>query len=515
MSRSPWIDEISGKTSGPMPQQLRCQVCVVGAGISGLSVAVNLARRGRDVVVLDAASHTGAGNTGFTTAHLASALDDRFSRLEKLHGAEATQLAAQSHAAAIDWIERLVTEEGIDCDFARLDGYLFAPDAAGHQLLEEELPAASRAGLGVEMVAELPILGLAPGPALRFARQGQLDPGKYLRGLARVARQAGVRIHCGVRVVSVTGGEPARVETADGGVVEADHVVVATSSPINNRFSLHTKQAAYRTYAVGFAVPRGELPRVLLWDTEDPYHYVRIASLDEEEDLLIVGGEDHKTGQNSQPELCWDRLAAWTRARFPRVRDERFRWSGQVLEPADGLAFIGRNPHDEPNVYVVSGDSGHGMTHGTLAGLLLPDLIEGLASPWEKVYDPKRVRGLSDMARENLNTMAAYTDWLAPSHASVEHIPPGQGAVVRRGLRRLAVHRDLEGHLHVMDAACPHLGAVLQWNPAEQSWDCPAHGSRFDACGGCIHGPAISDMKPREEKRAPGERGSDVERGQR
>ena len=216
-------------------------------------------------------------------------------------------------------------------------------------------------------------------------------------------------------------------------------------------------------------------------------------------DLLIVGGEDHKTGQAIDQADRYARLETWTRERFPMAQEVRFRWSGQVMETIDGLAFIGRNPLDEPNVFVATGDSGMGMTHGTIAGILLTDLILGRENPWAALYDPSRksLGALGTFAKENLNVAKQYGDWLTGGDVeSVEEIPTGKGAVIRRGMTKVAVYRDDRGTLHERTAVCPHLGCIVNWNDAENTWDCPCHGSRFDRMGVVINGPANSDLGP-------------------
>jgi len=274
-------------------------------------------------------------------------------------------------------------------------------------------------------------------------------------------------------------------------------VVVATNVPINDRVTIHTKQAPYMSYVIAARVPPGTVPPVLSWDTGDPYHYLRLHG-----DLLIVGGEDHKTGQAIDMAERHQRLEAWARERFPQMGPVEFVWSGQVMETQDYLAFIGRNPADHENIYIVTGDSGMGITHGTIAGMLLSDLILGRTNPWARLYDPARVTlaSAADFARENSNVALQYTDWLTGGDvSSVDEIRPGSGAIVRKGLEKIAVYRDPQGQLHERNAACPHLGCVVHWNRGETTWDCPCHGSRFDCYGKVINGPANRDLAPAEK----------------
>jgi nitrite reductase/ring-hydroxylating ferredoxin subunit len=271
--------------------------------------------------------------------------------------------------------------------------------------------------------------------------------------------------------------------------------VVATNSPINDRVVIHTKQAPYRTYAIASLVPSGSIPDALFWDTLDDYHYVRLQPGAEEGfDWLIVGGEDHKTGQEVDADARFGRLEEWARERFPSVRGITHRWSGQVMEPVDLAAFIGRN-HGNTNVYVATGDSGEGITHSVVAGMLLRDLILGRENPWAELYDPKRVslRAAGQFIREGLGVAANLTEYVrAGDVASVDELQPGQAAVIRQGAGRIAAYRDENGHLHVRSATCTHAGCVVHWNAFERCWDCPCHGSQFAIDGTPLNGPATT-----------------------
>lgn len=491
-------------TTAPLPQfspleeNVQVEVCIVGAGIAGMTTAYVLARAGKRVALLDDGPVAG-GITQMTTAHITNMLDDRYYELEKLHGREGARLAADSHTAAIDRIETIVRQERIDCDFTRLDGYLFLAEADTRETLERELEAAHRAGLrAVELIERAPFTSFDTGPCLRFPGQGQFHPLKYLARLAGAILHEGGRIFTGTHADEIEGGVPALVH-AGRHVVTADAVVVATNVPVNDRVAIHTKQAPYMTYVIGARIPRGSVPQVLSWDTGDPYHYIRT-----HDDFLIVGGEDHKTGQASDSPQRYARLEAWARARFPMMDAVELAWGGQVMETQDYLAFIGRNPMDHENIYVVTGDSGMGITHGTIAGMLLSDLILGRTNPWESLYDPSRVtlRAAGDFARENSNMALQYADWLTGGDVeSADEIPAGSGAIVRRGLEKLAVYRDEQGRLHERHAKCPHLGCIVHWNSAETTWDCPCHGSRFDRYGKVINGPANRDLAPAERSR--------------
>jgi glycine/D-amino acid oxidase-like deaminating enzyme/nitrite reductase/ring-hydroxylating ferredoxin subunit len=492
----------------PLRENLTVDVAIVGAGIAGLSIAYTLTRAGLIVAVIDDGL-IGRGMTGRTTAHLVNALDDRYYDLEKYFGQDGAMMAAQSHSAAIDRIEQIVREERIECDFERLDGYLFEPPNQSLKNLEKEFDACQRCGLPVEWVKRAPIEDFDTHRAIRFPRQGQFHPLRYLRGLARAILERGGRIFTGSKVVEAEGGEQAFVKTGDGLNVAAKSIVVATNSPINDRYVIHTKQAPYTTYVVALRAKRHAITPALYWDTAEragmesgigpgPYHYVRLAdSGRNDEEILIVGGEDHKSGQADDAEVRFQRLENWARTRWPQAKEIVFHWSGQVMEPVDSLGYIGRNPADKDNVYVVTGDSGNGMTHGTIAGMLIPELILRGHHAWEKLYDPSRItpRTAPDFAKENVNVAVQYMDYFGRGDVkSPDDLKPGEGAVFRRGLEKLAIYRDDNGDVHEFSAICPHLKCIVHWDRTEKSWDCPCHGSRFDAQGHVINGPSIADL---------------------
>jgi glycine/D-amino acid oxidase-like deaminating enzyme/nitrite reductase/ring-hydroxylating ferredoxin subunit len=507
-----WKQDVNRPEYPPISNSAHADVCVVGAGIAGLTTAYLLAKEGKSVIVLDEGP-IGAGQTERTSAHLGSAIDDRFSEIERLHGLDGSKTAYQSHAAAIDLIEAIARDERIDCEFARLDGLLFTGRESSEKDLDKELDAARRAGFaGVEKLDSFEIAGRAQGPCLRFPNQGRFQPLKYLYGLAAAATKLGVKIYTGCRVKDVQGtdektGEPAKAQIDDGPTtVTASAIVVATNTPapINDWMGIYLKQSSYRTYLIAAKVARQTFPDILWWDDEDPYHYVRLAGAPGgggDHDVLLIGGADHKVGQFPVNGAPFGELEVWARKQFPTIGEIVGRWSGQVQEPDDYVAFIGVAPTAKPNVYVVTGDSGMGLTHGTLGARLITDLIHGRDNPWTSLYNPNRKTLTADFASENANTVKQYADWVTRGDVkSTDEIPKGEGALMREGLKKVAVYRDEAGQVHKCSAVCTHLGCIVQWNSVEQSWDCPCHGSRFDPRGRVVMGPAIDDLKQLDER---------------
>lgn len=502
---SVWMDTTEMPQFGPLTQDLRVNVCVVGAGIAGLTTAYLLARAGRAVVLIDDGP-IGGGETSRTTAHLTAALDDRYYSIEKMHGEEGARIAAESHMSAIHRIETIASMEDIECDFQRVEGYLFLGGKDTRKDLERELEATHRAGIAdTQLVDRIPFSFWDSGPALRFPRQATFHPLKYLKGLTRAILRDGGKIYTGVHAEKIVDGVPARVTTENGRVISADHVVVCTNTPVNDWLIIHSKQAAYRTYVIGARIPKGSVPNGLYWDTPDPYHYIRLQPGEDKSgseldyDVLIVGGEDHKTGQAEDTDQRFASLEQWARERFPMIERVDYRWSGQIIEPVDYMAYIGKNPGGDEHIWIATGDSGNGMTHGTIAGIILNELVQGRKHQWARLYDPARVRlrAAPEYVRENANVAEQYKDYFTGGEASeVAAIKTGEGAVIGRGKGKIAVYRDDAGGIHQRSAICTHLYCIVRWNDTEKTWDCPCHGSRFDPYGKVVNGPAITELSP-------------------
>jgi glycine/D-amino acid oxidase-like deaminating enzyme/nitrite reductase/ring-hydroxylating ferredoxin subunit len=496
-NHSIWMKVNPHFTIHELKEDKECEVCIIGAGIAGLTTAYLLSKMGKKVIVLEK-FEPASGESSRTTAHFVNVLDDRFYNLNRYHGLKKSALALQSHTDAISKVEQIVIQENIDCDFKRVDGYLFKGNDRPEDEIKKEFEAMQKAGLPLISLEEnAPIKSFATGECIKVKFQAKLHPLKYLAGLAQAIEKYGGIIYSNADVTEIEDSEPLpHAKTSTGIKVKAKAIVVATNTPVNNMFEIHTRQNAYRTYVMSMSVPADILEDALYWDTADPYHYIRIDSAEgnEDEKILTIGGEDHKTGQNNDTQECFTRLEKWIRDRFP-VREVLYQWSGQVMEPNDGLAFIGRNTLDK-HIYIITGDSGNGMTHGTLGGILITDLITGKENPWEKVYTPRRLSLLAagQSLKELANMVLQYADWLTPGD-ELDDLQEDEGMVIRRGIKKYAVYKNSEHDIIAFDATCTHLGCVVNWNTTEKTWDCPCHGSRFSKSGEVINGPALTALK--------------------
>jgi len=497
-----WINSVEPLSFSKLSLDREVDVVIIGGGIAGVTIAYCLTKAGKNIALVED-GFIGSGETGRTTAHLVTALDDRYYDIERMFGKEKTRLVAQSHADAIDFIEDTVKKLNIDCDFKRLDGYLFLHPSDEVSTLQKEADAAASAGIDVNLIDEVPgIKNIYQG--IRFSNQAEFHPLKYIKALCEYIEKNGGSIYTSTHAKEIN---EKGIVTDEGYKIKADHIVVATNTPVNNKYAMHLKQYAYRTYVIASKIKKGILPDALWWDTGDysvnssipPYHYVRKQKLNDEHDLLIVGGEDHATGLSEIEKISEEEryavLEKWMKEYFPDAGKPIYKWSGQVMEPMDSLAYIGRNPFDKDNIYIVTGDSGNGMTHGTIAGGLITDLITCKENKLEKIYDPSRIKIFTAgkvFLKEFVGGLINYMK-LQPKHPDRKHIndlKKNEGDILEADGKKYGAYRDKDDNIHFVSAECTHLQCIIKWNNDEKTWDCPCHGSRFSYDGKVMNGPA-------------------------
>jgi glycine/D-amino acid oxidase-like deaminating enzyme/nitrite reductase/ring-hydroxylating ferredoxin subunit len=490
--RTLWWDTVEMPHYPTLDGDVRADVAIVGAGITGLTAARLLVREGQRVALLEQ-GRVGCGTTGGTSAHVTQVPDTRYRKLLSKLNRDDVRTVVDSSRAALELIASLVEEDGIDCDFARIPAYLYTESPDEIPQLEEEIAAAHEAGMPATLVREIP-LPFPVAAAVRFEDQARFHPLSYLAALAREVARGGGWIYEGTRVVEVDAGEPCRVRTEHGSVM-ANTVLFATHTPAG--FSLlHAELEPYRSYVVAARLRGSPPPDGLYFDTADPYNYTR-----RQGELLIVGGRDHKTGEDRKPEESYRELEEYVRRRW-NVESIDYRWSAQFYEPPDGLPMIGRAMTSK-HVYVATGYSGVGLVFGTLGGMLLTDFALGRDNPWAEVYRPARIKPLAagpQIVRLGLETAASLVrDRVnVPKIQDLSEVPPGEGRVVEIEGERVAVYRDESGAVQAVSPVCTHAFCIVHWNPAERTWDCPCHGSRFGVDGGVLEGPAVKGLEPVE-----------------
>jgi glycine/D-amino acid oxidase-like deaminating enzyme/nitrite reductase/ring-hydroxylating ferredoxin subunit len=496
---SPYWKESSPRPSFPtLDRDAHADVVIVGGGMSGLMTAYLLVTAGKSVIVLER-NRIAQADTGHTSAHLAMVTDTRLGELVKRLGGPHAQAVCDAGLAAISQIDEIAREHEIDCNFAWVDGYLHAPQGVHDEKcvreFRDEAQLASEMGFDAEFVANTP---LVDGPGIRFEGQARIHPGKFLAGLAEVICASGGQIH-EESAAEKFGTNPLSVK-ANGHTVTCDDIVLATHNPlVGNRALLaatlfQTELALYTSYVIAGHVEKGLVPDALWWDTNTPYQFLRLDPR-RDHDVVIFGGEDHKTGQVSDTNACYARLEKAAHARVPGLTITH-RWSGQVIETPDGLPFIGKSADHQ---YLSTGFCGNGLTFGTVGAMIATDAILGRTNPWSELFAPGRaalLRGLWDYVKEN----ADYPYYLIRGRfagaegRSLRSVARGHGKVIERNGHKIAAYRNESGATTLRSAICTHMGCVVAWNTAERTWDCPCHGSRFTPHGEVISGPAESPL---------------------
>jgi glycine/D-amino acid oxidase-like deaminating enzyme len=471
----------------PLDGDREADVIVIGAGIAGLTAAVELVRAGKDVVVLEARS-VGAGTSGRTTAKASALQGCRYRVLAELHGPEVARRYARSQIDGLAWMaERAAPVEA--AQFRRRAAVTYATTADGRSTIEEEVAAAAAAGQPVERDdADLPFPITA---AIRLADQAQLDPGPYLAALAaEIDRAPNGVVHEGTRATGVRGHRTLHVPT-DRGMVRARHVVVATLLPIIDRGLFFARAEPKSSYLVALRVD-GPIPQDMCLSTDEPTRSLRTA-VHLGDEVLLVGGAGHHTGRGKPTTPRYQELVDWAADHFP-VTDVLARWSAHDYVPVDHLPWVGSASIASPNAFVATGFEKWGMTMGTAAGIALAERIAGrddVSGDWAGIFDPKRVapRGLASAVRLNAQVAGRLaSDWARPDAPPA---PDGTGRRARAGVAPVG-EPDADGPR--VSVVCTHLGGVCEWNDGDRTWDCPLHGSRFEADGTVLAGPATRPL---------------------
>lgn len=483
-----------------LASDLNVHVAIVGGGITGLTAAYLLKRAGITVALIER-ERCATIDTGHTTAHLTSVTDLGLHTMRERFGDTTARAVWDAGGAAIDQIVTTIRAEDIECDFRWVPGYLHVPfraaDAAKHrETIEREAVAARELGIRAEWVERTPNFET---PGLRFAHQAEFHPLKYLTALAAQIPGDGSHIfeHTASDEIEA---EPLAVKVGEHRI-RCRHVILATHNPLTGKAGtmksmlFQTKLALYTSYALGAKLPAGTIPEACFWDTADPYGYLRVERRGNY-DYAIYGGEDHKTGQADATIDRYARLEEAFRAFAPDVRVDH-RWSGQVITTDDGLPFIGEFVDRQ---FIATGYAGNGMTFGTLGGMMAADHVLHRKNPWTELLDPKRTKvlgGTWNYLRENKDyPYFLLRDWLGGTEGdSLDAVGRNQGKVLSLAGRKVAAHRDADGKLSLCSPVCTHLQCIVDWNDAEQTWDCPCHGSRFKPTGEVISGPAESPLE--------------------
>jgi len=490
-----WLqDDPAGRAFGELGEDVVADVAVIGGGIVGLTTALLLQEQGSDVVLLEA-DRLGQGVSGHTTAKVSSQHGAIYSQLRSRFGEDAARTYGRANQLALDWIARRVERDGIDCDFRRRPSYVYAASESDRSTVEREVDAAAGAGLPARLVEEVPLPFAVEG-AVRFDDQAEFHIRRYLAALTEALTSAGGRIFEGSRAVQV-GTEHGCLVKTPGGRVTADRAVVATHYPFLDRALAFARVHPERSYAILCRISQSP-PEGMFLSAGSPTRSIRAVPADGEE-LLLVGGEGHRTGTGGDTEERYERLEAFAREHWD-VRSVEFRWSAQDNTTLDGLPYVGALTPYSDRVLMATGFAKWGMTGGTAAAMILSDELLGRQNPWASLFDPNRLTLRASayrLVRENAEAgIRFFGDRLTkPGRRPIDDLGPGEGDIVRHEGEKVAAYRDEQGQLIAVSPTCTHLGCQVNWNRAERSWDCPCHGSRFAPDGHVLQGPAVHRLE--------------------
>jgi glycine/D-amino acid oxidase-like deaminating enzyme/nitrite reductase/ring-hydroxylating ferredoxin subunit len=495
-----WEDITRRSTSYPMLEHdIEVDVAIVGAGITGITAAMQLIAAGKKVAILES-GRVGSGTTGFSTGNLYVAIQPYFHTIENKFGLDTVKAVAQSRKLAIDLIEKVIQDRGIQCSFHRRPWYLYSINNENDTLVDKEIKTLHKADMQIDRVDAVP----APFKITRAARmdnQARFNPLQYVVALADDLRRQGCQIFENTTVENIEEKDVCTLSTPQA-KVRAQQVFVATHVPKG----IHHTQfltAPYRSYVVAARLQNTAYPNANLWDTSKPHHATSThSSTSEELDLLMVADSHHKTGQADDHREQYDKIETYLRQHYS-VDSIVYRWSAQHYQAADGLPYIGRTSWCSKHVYIATGYFADGLVYGTTAGVLVAEQILDQRSHWEKLYNPQRLKpfaSATSFLKESINVFFEYLkDY--PGHVDardLSDIAKGEGKIISIDGEKCGAYRDDQNQLHIVSAVCTHMRGIVKWNNAEKSWDCPCHGSRFTVDGKVIEGPAILDLERKQ-----------------
>jgi glycine/D-amino acid oxidase-like deaminating enzyme/nitrite reductase/ring-hydroxylating ferredoxin subunit len=491
---STWQEAISDSflTADIIPEKI-FDTLVVGGGITGVTAALLLQNGGRQTIIAEAHG-PGFGTTGGTSAHINTFADTTYPEAESAFGEEGAHLFANAIAEGFRLIKTNIDTYHIDCDYEDKAGFLYAENEDEVKQLDEIYKGALKAGVAVSYTKEVP----TPVPfkkALVWDGQAQFHPLKYLQGLQKAYLEAGGVILGNTRITGVETTDGIHAAKSSTGTIRAKALIYATHMPPNiNLFNFEC--APYRSYVMAVKLKSGTYPDALIYDSQEPYHYMRSHTIDGQQ-LLIVGGLDHKTG-HEDPEKAFADLEKYIREYY-HVSSVKYRWSSQYYVPVDGLPYIGRMPLVADGIYCATGYNGNGMMLGSVAGKILSDLVRKRPSPYEKLFDPCRIKpidGFSEFVKENTDVAYHFVADRINVHEtdSLKRLRPNTGKVVEVNGEKIAAYRDEAGVIHALSPVCTHAACIVNWNGEEKSWDCPCHGARYDIHGNVLTGPATKNL---------------------
>lgn len=495
--------EITTKSSTypALSKDLDIDVAIIGAGITGITAALQLIKAGKRVAVFEA-DKVGGVTTGFSTGNLYIAVQPYYQHIISKFNVAAAKQIAKSREFAIHYIEKNIKEKNIKCHFHRRPWFAYTNDESRISILEKEVEAIKSLGFDINFTNTLP-LAFKFKKAARMENQARLNPLQYVVSLADYLKQQGCLIFENTRIEDIEEkNDSCYLTTNHGKKITAKKIVMATHTPIGvNATQLFT--APYRSYVVSVRLKNNEYPEGHFWDLDFPHHATCTHAVSgDHPELLMVAGSHHKVGQGKITDSHYQELEKFLRDHFP-VEKIAYQWSAQHYQTADDVPYIGLVSRFAKHTYMGTGYFADGLVYGTIAGIIMSDLILEKENEWAQIYNSNRLKLLASaafLAKENSNYLLQYyKDFPKKNFTHFSEIKPGNAKVVEIDREKWGIYRDENNKLHMVSAVCTHMKCLVNWNHVEKSWDCPCHGSRFTIDGEVIEGPAKINLKRREK----------------
>lgn len=491
-----WIDSFPNiiEHSTELTENINADVCIVGGGITGISTAYELVKSGLKVVILekDLLSQKASGNT---TAKITSSHGLFYSYLAKSFSIDFARKYLFANQNAIDKIERIINTENIDCDFERKDSYIFTSEQQDIQKIEDEVSTVNLLGFPAEFVSTPPLPFKTVG-ALKFSNQAQFHPRKYISGLCNYILNHSGKIFENSKVINIKRTNSNYIISTPKASVSSKYLVIASRYPIVKFPGFYfLKMYQQASYLIGIETKSPNLDGMFL-STSSPALSLRTVK-DTNKQLVLIGGSEHKVGIKNDFSNAYKELEKFAKQIYPDAK-VLYRFGTQDCVSLDKLPYIGVLSNLMPKAYVATGFKKWGMTSSAVASDIIRDKILGHKNKYENIFSSTRFNPLKNrcefgnMLKET--TFSLALNRLNLPKASIEDVACGEGKIVRVGMKKVGVYKDMNGKTFCVKPYCTHLGCELSWNNLEKTWDCPCHGSRFSYTGEPLYDPAIKGL---------------------
>jgi len=488
-----WILSSEGRNYKKLTKDLETECLIVGGGIPGITTAYLLSKKGVKVTVVDA-DKIGSGCSGRNTGKVTCQHSIVYSKIKKEYGLEKAKSYYEANNKALKLMESIIKEHNIDCNFEKISAYIFTESDNYIKDIEDEFSVCKEIGIDCEYHTSLP-LPLDIKAAISFNNQGQFNPKKYIDAIAELVIKQGGEIYENTTIKDVDKREKNKITTEDGNYIYTSKLVISSHHPFYDGMSFYfARLEPERSHIIALTKTK-DFPKGMFINVEEPSRTLRSYEGDGE-NLVLIGGEKHRVGKGKNDRNYYDILEAYAKEKFGE-EEVKYRWSAQDCLSTDHIPYIGYINKEFDNMYVATGFSKWGMTNGTVAGMIISNLIINGEDEFQETFTPSRSKSYlsKEFLKQNINVVVEYIGGMLRQGNREVEVEKGEMKVVRIKGVDYGAFKDENGKLFIVNIKCTHLGCELLWNNCEKTWDCPCHGSRFDYKGNVLEGPAINPLK--------------------